>query len=538
MAQKSYDFYLELFNKTTEEIENNYVSNPITFDIDDKCILMNTKKIAYYTHTYNPSREFEILRGLQSQLNIPADYLDRFDNKPKEGCCNVISITLYFEQCVVNKRFETFINGINRTVKNVRKNLPNWIVRLYLDKSVYDCFTKLDFNVKNNDKISKPSRDNFISYIKMFDDIVSSPNVELYTFNCNKTSDLARTRIHRFLPMIDPNVNLYIIREADGFVSNLDCHNIKIYEKSNRLFYLVSMDSYDRHISIDGIINRGSYSAWLNIYKLLFDNEYFKTHQNMYDLLAGLFACKLKLKPKYFMSSIQALNKQLNHFLALSQEERLSQYSGLREDTNNYTDKDFKLLFNIGFDEMLLLKLFKDMISIRIDNIDVDNNKIKEPSVIEYINSIRDSIFFADNIKTISFNIKATEYDKINIIINLAENKMLIIQIIGILKLQKILKLDFKLGDFNLSENITLTELLIIVDGFILSHIREDCNEIFNIAFKYDSKITYATELLNMKYDSTIYDKYYDTLTGGSINYKEKYLKYKNKYLSLKNSNI
>ena len=39
--------------------------------------------------------------------------------------------------------------------------------------------------------------------------------------------------------MIDPDVNLSIIREADGIVSNLDCHNISLYENDNNLLFYI-----------------------------------------------------------------------------------------------------------------------------------------------------------------------------------------------------------------------------------------------------------------------------------------------------------
>jgi hypothetical protein len=75
--------------------------------------------------------------------------------------------------------------------------------------------------------------------------------------------------------MIDPTVNLYVIREADGFVSNLDCHNIKVFANNNKLFYISPFMSDGSRILDNGKIKDDSYAPYLNLYRIIFENGFF-----------------------------------------------------------------------------------------------------------------------------------------------------------------------------------------------------------------------------------------------------------------------
>jgi hypothetical protein len=233
------------------------VTNPLKDD--ETCRLLSKRADPmYYTHTYDPTAMLAKVRG---ELGLSEEVLGRFDGIRRERCCNIISITLYVtERYCTLKILQKYLYSIHRSVKNVLKKLPGWIVRVYFDTSVEECVTKAEFGEFND----------------IFNAIKSSPNVEVYTYDCpsfkkgasgeDSQIPIARTRTLRFLPLSDPEVNLCVVREADGVVSNLDCHNIKMYASNpNILFYLPKVLDYDIDSKFD------SYSYWLQIYKIMFE---------------------------------------------------------------------------------------------------------------------------------------------------------------------------------------------------------------------------------------------------------------------------
>ena len=109
------------------------VNNPL--NQSEHCRLFNKRADPrYYTHRYDPGPILEILTSRLSQ-HFPSEVLDRFVCEPREGCCNAISLTLYITQCDAST-LQKYLYSIHRSVKNVLKKLPDWIVRLYLDTSV------------------------------------------------------------------------------------------------------------------------------------------------------------------------------------------------------------------------------------------------------------------------------------------------------------------------------------------------------------------------------------------------------------------
>jgi hypothetical protein len=367
-------------------------------------------------------------------------------------------------------------------------------------------------------------------------------------------------RILRFLTMIDPTVNLSVIREADGIVSNLDCHNIKIYAESDKLFYLAQFQSNYILITEEGYIRinydtstgggiiLNSYSAWLNAYKRFIDNDFFIKNQNIYDLLAGVFSCKLKFRQEYYIQTVTSLNKELNDFISLSKNP-LTDY----QDTLFYGRDDY---FTIGFDEILLLKMFKEIISVSRDNIKIGERsfKIENPADIENVNRIRNELFYSENIYILRIKINPHRPIKGKSKSSASHTilKPNIIEAFGIISadfVEKNILKEYVLSKpflDNLNEMIpddgyyTNYDLYITIDSLLLKHIREDCKIMFNILYLNNmigGTPFFATELLNAPhYYFLIHDKYYDNQTGGS-NYKAKYLKYKAKYLELKNIN-
>jgi hypothetical protein len=370
-------------SKTTEEVLNPIVK-------DSKCKLINNKcSESYYCHTYDPSSYVKIL--CEEPFNLNPDVISRFDCCKKEKCCNVVSISLYLkEDCNIKTNIDTINNkyliktlpNIYTTILNVKLNLPKWIVRLYLDKSVYNCIENLCKITKDKNKC-----DEICKIKEIYENILKSDNVEIYTYLCEDIN-IDKTRTYRFLTMIDPDVNLYVIREADGIVSNLDCHNISVYEHNDKfLFYLpdignVEFWKFSRNMQT---YQYQSYSPWLNAYKYLLEHVFFNNNNNIYDLLAGTFSCKLRLNSKKYYNKINELNNKINFILQKTDDEfkiyinelikiygeinypgalrfiggSENQYEIFISRMNQWKDK-----FNIGFDEIFLLDIFKEIISV------------------------------------------------------------------------------------------------------------------------------------------------------------------------------
>lgn len=375
---------------------------------------------------------------------------------------------------------------------------------------------------------------------KTFKQIIENSNVEVYTYLCqsfNNSIPIERTRTLRFLPMIDDDVNICVVREADGIVSNLDCHNIKIFSKSDKIFYLPLVVPYYNNITLDDDVLFSSYSPWLQLYKVLFEQEYFSNHQNLYDLLAGTFSIKLKIKKDYYQTKILELQKKINNFFTASNSERKTKVNNIsfllsrnnkalnthdlidildtsEKELNNYIN-----ILNTGFDEILLLDIFKELISIKFEESNKSTTKIfnKQIILLNNLDAVQvenhKSILFADNIKlfTIDYsNSKKTGREVHNFL-----------QSQGVLNSASVL---------NISDvSLTKDNMFIITDSLLRDIIFE---QPFNIEFyeKIQNKKNYLSELLNLPYLRE-YDHLYDNSVGG---YYQKYIKYKNKYLQIK----
>lgn len=227
------------------------VPNPLGYP--SACTLITSKKLAYYVHRYDPTKMIELLTQ-----RLGADLVStRFDGTIRDNCCNIISISLYFIGCIPDNMAK-YLMSIERTVKNVQNNLPDWIVRIYLDESVHNCMKTIEIT-----SLEK----------KAYDYIISAPNVEIYTYNCPSILDenIARKRTYRFLPFSDEDVNICIVREADGIVSNWDCIQIVLFsKKSDKMFYF----PYNL-IPRENMSMFESYERWLLLYKVIFCYDFF-----------------------------------------------------------------------------------------------------------------------------------------------------------------------------------------------------------------------------------------------------------------------
>jgi hypothetical protein len=260
------------------------------------CALIGSKKTRYYTHTYNPNAILENIKVEQKNNNISVEksneYIENFnkifDTKQRKDCCKCISVSLYSLDI---KYINNVISSIKRTAINVKNNLPDWIVRFYVDLSVYE-------KIKDNED---ETIDNFVkSQMKWLE---SAENVEIWTYICkdrlSETQSIEKTRTYRFMPLVDKEVACCIIREADGIVSNYDCHNIDVFSKSNRMFYIAHIFDIDYLNSLYGDSNVNpfrTYSEWLEFYYFLIDTDFKSKNVIFCDILAGIFGSNLCVK--------------------------------------------------------------------------------------------------------------------------------------------------------------------------------------------------------------------------------------------------
>lgn len=334
----------------SDYLERNKSMNPL--NQSEQCLLLNNKKLKYYKHTYDPSS----LRQKMTDSKLFPEMDQAFDFTVRKNCCNCIAISLYWTKKTELDKCAVYLASIKRTVANVKKNLPDWIIRLYLDSSVHQSLIAYESN-------NKPDTTSlFVTQTLNY--LLEADNVEIYLYCCqsimNKQIPIARTRTFRFLPLSDLDVNVRIIREADGIVTNVDCHNIKVFSQSDYLFYLPDILETTDHTEEDSLQEERAYSSWLNNYEQCFEKPYFEKHQPLYDLLAGTIGMRLMTKQTYYYQHVN----------------NVQQISNLTKKHSCQLSAEDKKILNIGFDEMLLLDLYRDYISAPVKLV-VDEDEVE-----------------------------------------------------------------------------------------------------------------------------------------------------------------
>jgi hypothetical protein len=361
----------------------------------------------------------------------------------------------------------------------------------------------------------------------------------VYTYDCpsfkkgasgeDSQIPIARTRTLRFLPLSDSEVNLCVVREADGVVSNLDCHNIKMYASNpNILFYLPKVLDYDIDSKFD------SYSYWLRIYKIMFGREYFKNHQNLKDFLAGAFCCKLKLKRDYYQETVNSLQGEITAFFSKTREEQASE--PFMSDntvilqpritigsliTNNLDGVLLQL--TTGFDEILLLAMYKDLISVPFvcsddnyahinwaENQSERMEKIKNMLIADDRNISKIPINYDNDTTKASYWTKPVEE---NIRDEFIKNFTTVSQKLVSEKIIPPLDIADALTKIGKIEGIDATNqygyFLYIIDALLLGNIKTATS--LNITVGFSKGLSYVSQLLNVPYDPTVFDELYDS---------------------------
>ena len=94
----------------------------------------------YYSHTYNhPDNIENVYDTLSIGFNESLDkskqieLRDIIEMDSKTNCCNCISISLYAKDSLPDDRLLLFTSTINKSCENVKKNLSDWIIRVYMN---------------------------------------------------------------------------------------------------------------------------------------------------------------------------------------------------------------------------------------------------------------------------------------------------------------------------------------------------------------------------------------------------------------------
>ena len=585
------------------------VNNPIINDVES-CILLNNKKGKYYKHTYNPIKiiknasEYTINENFIIDETFRREYLDNMikiiDMNPRDNCCNCISFTLYstaniesedellkkHEQKLkddddddINDKifYQTIENDLQRlcgyllclkiSTTNIKKRLEDFVVRIYLDISVISVINKFSEikmeYVKDEEKLKKYIKD-ILEYIQY---LFSADNVEIYTYLCESyVYNIAKTRALRFLPMLDPEVNVSIVREADGIISYTDIYNIKNFVTSNKMIFIYSYQPknfIDPNITniIHKITETGKfptyltnteieryylpYSQWLREY--IRDNKYFSNKKPMFDLLAGLIGIKIKVRPEIFMESLHNIN--MNNNKKIKEKELQIELEKDVSKKINMTEllDTFKSIIKNGFDEIFLMELFKDLYTynIKYDLREYDNIAIA--NIMFILNN------FQYPYKKISININYVIPTKIilnTIFENDDNNKKIYKKVLPIQKEINMYIMDYNIDYIIKSINITepCIDIEIINDNDSSDmKISNILNNILNKNIFDGGKNAEYIPLIhkfgqNFNIDTIVFKLYNDKYNFHSVlseKYKErfayKYIKYKNKYINLKN---
>ena len=472
---------------------------------------------------------------------------EMFNLTPKENCCNCIAIVLYSTGDI--NRLYDYLYSMKKSLDNVSNKLEDFIVRFYLDKSIfsviYETYKQNEIYFRGNNLVILIPEDKRLLLIKlvkifnMLKYIYNHPCAEIFLYFCKNIIDnnlLEKIRIFRFLPMIEDDVNIFVCREADGFVSYVDCHNIKLFSRNTEnkiaMFYnlttdfLYLRDKTELH-----------YSEWLNIYediktyyKLTHGDENIKKYIDtlstqtieeimkytsvrknyepiqLIDILAGSFCIKIKFNSAYLYETIKLLYSKLD---CLADEFLKHKYS------------DKVDIVKIGFDEMLLEELFFPLISYNYnEHIDRYNAKKNLENLFELV--VKNRKIDTTNVYDITkFTYEYRRYLTYTESVFRSLPKLL-------LKQEEYETYSKTLSGFNINDIILQPYLLDMLFKYKLKEEEKDKYYSYGIHL---SNITFRESLEKDRLYSAIYPQH-DYLY---INYEKKYLKYKNKYLKLSN---
>lgn len=396
-------------------------------DITDKCYRITNKKTQYYVHRYDPS----FVQELVSKLDFSEDILRVFDLEPRDNCCNCVSFVCYSEG-KLNLLFD-YLYSLKKSLDNIANNLEGFIAKFYFDSSIFETIYKY-YSTGNEFKKYVS-----IECYKLFKYILTHPKSETFIYFCKMIVEglpLSKVRTLRFLPMFESDVNIRVIREADGFVSYLDCHNIKQFVQVNKIGMFYEFNNsfgmfkyfnyeYDKNNSVR------HYSPWLRLYSKLkyiymtspevgnkfreyIENNYNKDfvrppdsyifqdgtynymdYYKLFEVLAGTLALKVKFSNEYLNEKINFISEVYTHS------------EKYKDQLDRHKTTESKLL-HTGYDEILLLELFDPIITL---------NKKTTRLPITLQEKIKENLVTDDNIELIKEHITNVKDNILNMFV-------------------------------------------------------------------------------------------------------------------------
>ena len=518
-----------------------YKQTQLYDEIYGKCIVLNNKKKDLYVYKYDISPIIKKINELNKNIvpnNIKCALTDPdiVIDKNDVDCCNCINIVLYYNKYHDVNGLSTYMSNLKTSLSYIEKYLPTWIMRLYLDITLFETI----YNFMNSSEEITRKKGEYYNNILQFLSVHSQ--CEIHIELSEKTLDLgykALARNLRLNGLYDDDVNICVSRDADGIITPIDCHNIKIFEKKEELFFSYSFlnmivlkenpENYEvKNIvkiskKFDGFENAevindkidiitGNYSSWLNTYKIirqiLYNDERFKTNISFITILAGIFACKIKFNKKYVADIKKKINDVMNKLYDPDIMNKLYD----PDLTNIYdTDNEFVLnslyILTIGYDEIQLMEMFMPFLLCHIEAV----------QTFSYENCLHTAQQKKESTFTIDKKIKYL-YEKIFPVVSHKPNHAVEH------KYSQIIPSTTHLSD--LIKNKTKIKKML------------DIQEEEYINFNPDDYVIdrISDIFLNLNEPLFSNDTEFNDIIKHSDLYYQKYLKYKNKYLKLKNN--
>ena len=569
--------------KYFDEIIGDY-DNIFSFDLEEvnlgKCMILNKKLRDKYIHTYDPSN---IVKKIIEQRNdLPSDYycnfMEMYDITPRTNCCNCVSVVLYSNKD--SYKLSAYLTNILITLENIEKHLTDWILRLYLDTNIFETIYKEEHETTGEKKSCDPMNLG-CEYRKMLNYINKHSNCEIYLSFCKKIYEtdfsMSKLRTQRYWCFVDQEVNVCASREADGFVTSFDAHNLKTLENSDMIFFTYPFNYgagfeylFSKGKDIMCLINNAEskkiysntyftkkgaknydseivgiqdeYAKWHNNYKFYnyyFESEekklkgdtektYYEAHSMLLPILAGLFALKCKYKKEFYVKQVNKLDTFYKNFLEVFGNRILRFKYTTVDHANTYS------ALKTGYDELLLMLLIEPIFGSSYKIVVKD---FYEYAIFKNANSILNFIGLSIPNSLIS-NLKYTNSIDLSTQINST-----------VLNTQhdEALQNNYNIANFSLTksynEYLSVSKLMQF-DKINYSYYEEHCKNKFVYPTKYFMNLlNYGTQHITPMITTGLtnfneylwFIKYYNiNLNESEDIYKKKYLKYKKKYISLK----
>ena len=423
--KECYKTYIGLFDSLTEESEYNFLDKlyncQLNYSItttdnnnisNSDCIRVTKKCKEMYKFNYEPDWLNEHIQNLPHKNEQEKKYILEhiLDMEQKENCANIISIVLYSLGDVY--KLHQYLQSMEKSLDNVYTHLKDlYIVRFYLHKSIFNILYKA--KQENTDDFENVEI--LKKCWKILKKIICHKHSEIFIYFCNNI-EIARYRSFRFNQLLENDVNISVFREADGFVSFTDCHNLKLFaddveSKKIAMIYDLGINIYDKFTlrlyaheeetkDDTYYIFAKFYSPWLNYYYILKNN--LKLHDSnlidesklcndtfdCFDILAGTLSIKIRFKHD-FVQNIIIKNIKNN----LIKENILKKF-----DSQPDHDGIIKLL-NIGYDEIFLKELFYNFSSFEEKTYTTEFNRIEEEKKLKKRHELKLK-FLNDKIKS------------------------------------------------------------------------------------------------------------------------------------------